>query len=92
MTIQLGMTHDVSYEAFDAEYLEAHDALDNNLAKSYFIKAVFGVLRRSSETSKDLKVCYTTASTEDQKLAAILVNNAAIFNGTGWPSPEEIDN
>lgn len=92
MTIQLGMIHDVSYEAFDAEYVAAHDALDNNLAKSYFIKAVFGVLRRSSEPSKDLKVCYTTASGQDQKLAAILVNNAAIFNDTGWPSPEEIDN
>lgn len=92
MTIKLGMTHEVSYEAFDAEYVAAQNALDNNLAKSYFIHAVFGVLRRSSEQSKDLKVCYTTAKSEDQKLAAILVNNATIFNDTGWPSPEEIDN
>lgn len=92
MTIQLGMIHDVTYEAFDAEYAAAHDSLDNNLAKLYFIKAVFGVLHRSSETSADIKICYTTASAQDQKLAAIMVNNAAIFNDTGWPSPQEIDN
>ncbi|EOV2798921.1 hypothetical protein ACOB6L_004634 [Salmonella enterica subsp. enterica serovar Typhimurium] len=91
MSIELGMTHKVSYEDFYAEYSAAHDALENNLAKSYFIHAVFGMLRRSSEQSNDLEVCYNSARSEDQKLAAILVSNASIFNDTGWPDVTDED-
>ncbi len=89
MTIKLGMIYNVSYEDFYAEYRAAHDALGDNLAKSYFIHAVFGMLRRSSEQSNDLEVCYNSAKSTDQKLAAILVNNANIFNDTGWPDVNE---
>lgn len=91
MTIELGMMHNVSYEDFDKEYLAAHSSLSNGLAKSYFIHAVFGMLRRSSEQSNDLEVCYKSAKSEDRKLAAILVNNAQIFNDTGWPDFNEED-
>lgn len=91
MAIELGITHNVSYEDFDKEYLAAFNSLDNGLAKSYFIHAVFGVLRRSSDQSNDLEVCYKSAKSADQKLAAILVNNARIFNDTGWPDLNEED-
>ncbi|HBP7970293.1 TPA: hypothetical protein L6K22_004148 [Salmonella enterica subsp. enterica serovar Typhimurium] len=49
------------------------------------------MLRRSSEQSNDLEVCYNSAKSEDQKLAAILVNNASIFNDTGWPDVTDED-
>lgn len=88
MTIKIEMTHTLSYEDFFQHYVKAGDSLRSNLCRFNFTRAVFAVLCRSSDQSGYLKTCYNTANSEDQKLAAILVNNAGIFNDTGFPAED----
>lgn len=83
MTIEITKYQTLSFDDFHKELDSAIKTLSNIQAERCLMESIYAVLKRTAKDTSDFRSMYETALAHDHKLAAILVNNASIFNNNG---------